>query len=94
MMHLRSTTIFAATAFVILCCQIETGVRANAECVYQYDMKNNRVKITCGQGAVLHIVDQHGNTLLTGETSSVAETPVVFQLNRYKFNFCLNLLLK
>lgn len=52
------------------------------ECVYQYDMKENRVKITCGTGAVLHIVDQHGNTLLTGETSSTADTPIVFQLNR------------
>lgn len=62
--------------------QPQTGVRGAAECVYQYDMKNNRVKITCGQGAVLHIVDQHGNTLLTGETSSTADTPVVFQLNR------------
>ena len=59
------------------------GVSATAECVYQYDMKNNRVKITCGQGAVLHVVDQHGNTLLTGETSTSADTPVVFQLNRY-----------
>lgn len=53
------------------------------ECVYQYDMANNRVKITCGKGAVLQIVDQHGNTLLTGETSGTADTPVVFQLNRY-----------
>ena len=52
------------------------------ECVYQYDMKDNRVKITCGQGAVLHIVDQHGNMLLSGETSTNDETPIVLQLNR------------
>lgn len=52
------------------------------ECVYQYEMKDNRVKITCGHGAVLHIVDQHGNTLLSGETSTTEETPIVFQLNR------------
>lgn len=52
------------------------------ECVYQYDMKDNRVKITCGEGAVLHIVDQHGNTLLAGETTSINQTPIIFQLNR------------
>lgn len=77
-----SVCVITTCILVIICNEVQTGVEAAAECVYQYDMKNNRVKITCGQGAVLHIVDQHGNTLLTGETSSSADTPVVFQLNR------------
>ncbi|XP_053375608.1 olfactomedin-like protein 2B isoform X3 [Mercenaria mercenaria] len=58
-------------------------IQTAKECVYQYDMKHNRVKITCEKGAVLHIVDQNGNTLLTGETSSSTDdSPVVVQLNR------------
>ncbi|KAH3877046.1 hypothetical protein DPMN_000901 [Dreissena polymorpha] len=67
---------------LVLTAQGQTNVNVPAEkCVFQYDM-SNRVKITCGHGAVLHIVDQHGTTLLTGETSNVEDTPVVFQLNR------------
>ena len=68
--------------FVLIVCLICTTESAK-ECVYQYDMKNNTVRITCGKGAVLHIVDQNGNTLLTGETSSsTADTPFVFKLDR------------
>ena len=64
---------------VCIICTIESG----KECVYQYDMKNNNVQITCGRGAVLHIVDQNGNTLLTGETSSsISDKPSVFKLDR------------
>lgn len=76
---------FHVSCLLVLLCHLSLEVSAEAECVYQYDMKNNRVKITCGQGAVLHVVDQHGNTLLTGETSSKADTPVVFELNRYSY---------
>ncbi|WAR02615.1 NOE3-like protein [Mya arenaria] len=66
---------------LLLSSNAQVNVNAPEKCVFQYDM-SNRVKITCGHGAVLHIVDQHGNTLLTGETTSPADTPVIFQLNR------------
>lgn len=52
------------------------------KCVYQIDMTNDRMKITCGQGAVLQIVDQHGNTLLSSETTSPEDSPIVLQINR------------
>ncbi|XP_060561837.1 myocilin-like isoform X2 [Ruditapes philippinarum] len=69
--------------FVLLSVCYICDVQSAKECVYQYDMKNNNVQITCGKGAVLHIVDQNGNTLLTGETSiSSADTSPVFQLDR------------
>jgi hypothetical protein len=69
--------------FVLLSVCYICDVQSAKECVYQYDMKNNNVQITCGKGAVLHIVDQNGNTLLTGETSiSTADTSPVFQLDR------------
>lgn len=58
------------------------GLESANECVFQIESKDNLVKITCEEGAVLHIVDQHGNTLLAGETTSINQTPVVFQLNR------------
>lgn len=66
---------------LLLQCNAQDNVNKPENCVFQYDM-SNRVKITCGHGAVLQIVDQHGNTLLTGETTSVADTPVTFQINR------------
>ena len=57
---------------------------ASSECAYQYDMKNNRVKISCGKGAALHIVDQDGNYLAghTAVTGNTENTPVIVQLNR------------
>ena len=56
--------------------------QSQEKCVYQLDMEVNKVKISCGPGVVLNIVDQHGNTLLSGETNTKEETPVVFQVNR------------
>jgi len=75
--------IYVVNVFVILLlqCHAQNDVYTPETCVFEYDM-GNRVKITCGNGAVLHIVDQHGNTLLTGETTNVADTPAIFQMNR------------
>jgi hypothetical protein len=55
-MEIKLTVIFVLYLQYFIC-KTET----NEECVYQYDMKDNRLKITCGQGAVLHIVDQDGH---------------------------------
>ena len=71
------------TMLLMLIMCLTYTVESAKECVYKYDMANNNVQITCGKGAVLHIVDQNGNTLLTGETSSsTADTPFVFKLDR------------
>lgn len=51
------------------------------KCTYQLDMEANKVKISCGAGVVLNIVDQFGTTLLSGETNTKEETPVIFQVN-------------
>ena len=69
---------FLAFLLLIFVCKAQSPEK----CVYQLDMENNKVKISCGPGVVLNIVDQHGNTLLSGETHTKDETPVIFQVNR------------
>ena len=52
------------------------------KCAYQFDMEDKKVKVSCSPKAVLNIVDQFGNTLLSGETGTQDETPLIFQVNR------------
>lgn len=51
------------------------------KCVYQSDTDDFNVKITCSQGAVLHIMDQYGNILLTGETGNSYGSPMTLHVN-------------
>ena len=63
--------------FILIC-----SAQMPDKCTFKLDLENKNVKIMCEPGAVLNIVDEHGNTLLSGETSTKDETPVIVQVNR------------
>ncbi|KAL4223234.1 hypothetical protein ACF0H5_016706 [Mactra antiquata] len=81
--ELRSRVTFVIlllALFVRLCVNEESS--DSGKCVYQSDTDNSEIKISCGQGSVITIMDEEGNVLLSGETGLVVDHPIVLNVTR------------